>query len=145
MSVIDIIQTIGIIITLTLTIIQLRVYSKTAKASTYPVIMRRLDEINRVLIEYPDIMAKLSESYPGRGNTPPDDRRPGLLYMILSFYEELYFHNKYGYMEKEIWEGWVRSMKRIFKQPYAAGFWKDVRYEHYGANFDTFIDGLIEQ
>jgi hypothetical protein len=145
MSIIDIIQTIGLVITLALAIIQLRIYSKTARASTYPVVMRRLDEINHVIIEHPEIMVKLSEPYPGRDNIFPDDRRPGFLYIVFSFYEELYFHNKYGYIEKEIWDGWVRSMKRILKQPYAAGFWKEVRYEHYGTNFATFIDSLIAQ
>lgn len=107
--------------------------------------MSRLDAINHMLIEYPEVAANFSEPYLGREKTLTNDRRPGLMYMILSFYEELFLHNKYGYMESEVWEGWGRSMKRVLGQPYASGFWKEVREEHYGKSFQVFIDELIEE
>jgi len=144
MSWVDLFQTIAIVVSITLVIIQMRLYSKTVKASTYPNMMQRVDRVNEIMIEYPEVFASLSERYPDTSETKPDDRRPGLMWTILSFYDELYFQHMHGFIDKEVWHGWVEgNMKATLSLPYAMGFWKAFRDVAYYPEFRRFIDGLM--
>jgi len=142
MFLLDFIQSLGIILTLILTVIQMWFYNKSLRASTLATIMARNDEINRVFIQNPELFVKLNESYPEVANRESSDARPLVLYSLFNLYEELHLYRKYGYVDEEIWEAWRNSMAKIFNYRYASGFWKEVKSE-YRKEFQFFVDTLI--
>lgn len=143
MSIIDIVQTVGIALTLLLTILQLRMHTNSLRVSISSTIGEWSDGINKDLMDSPDLITKFSESYPGQEKIKANDKRPFVFYRILNFYSTLYFYRKQGYVDETTWRAWTKGTKKILTSPYGSGFWKDVRLE-FEDEFQTFIDNLVD-
>ena len=142
MTWIDIIQSVGIIASLSFTLFQMRIFIKSLKASSHMAILNRLDGVNRVLFEHPEEFARLREAYSPK-SLPETDRRAHLMDMIFSLFEEVYLqHRKYRFMDREFLSPWIRTIKRTFNFPYAVGYWQIVK-EEYPESFRIFIHGLL--
>ena len=108
MSSIETFQAWGIILSLVLAAISIcltgwqpRTYSKNLRSSTHSGILNRLDGINRLLIERPEVFANLDKPYPTkRKDSNPADPRTALMGIILTLFEEAYFqHHRYGLLD----------------------------------------------
>ena len=144
MSIIDVIQSVGIVITIVIAIWQMRLQIKSTQASIYASILERMREINRLSIEYPEVVAKLSEPFPQNSDIAAGDQLSGIMFTILNLYEELFYHHKKGYIDDEIWDGWTKTIQKDVKLPYAMGFWEKVK-EQYGTSYRDFINTLREK
>ena len=71
MSLLDIIQSVGIIASFLLALVQLRVYAKSLQASSHTAILSRLDSLNRLLFENPQVINTLKESHSKKQLTSP--------------------------------------------------------------------------
>lgn len=122
----------------------MRIYAKSLRASTHSTISDQTFEINRLLIEKPDLFSKFVQPYTKEGESYPNDPHSALVAMMLILFEEIYFQrHKYGFIDKNSWKAWVRTMKKTLELPYFHGYWEEIKDE-YPEKFRDFIDGLLK-
>lgn len=142
-DILNIAQTGSIVIVIALTLVQMKKHDETVRLSIDITLSSRLDELNGVLLERPELFSGLSEPYNG-DSRPSIDARSILAYRFLNFYDDVYWYHGKGVLSKEALEGHILGMKKFVRMPYFSGFWKEVRTE-YGQDFQTIIDKLLEE
>jgi hypothetical protein len=149
---IDIIQTIGIIVSILIgaasslmVFWQIKVQTKQIKSSANSRLATQVDEINRLLFEYPDVFQRLEESYPVDDLGSTHDQRHFLMYLILNNFEQAFLqHKHYGYIDNMRWRFWPRIMTEILNKPYFSGHWQRV-HKQYPEDFQKFIEEMMSQ
>jgi hypothetical protein len=145
----DTIQTIGIIgsifigvIASLLVIWQIKAQAKQTNSSTDAMITAQVDEINRLLFEYPEVFPGLEEPYPTAGLGKTGDRRYHLMHLIFNNFEQVFLQARhYRYVDSHRWNDWnTRIMTAILKKPYAIGHWDAMGWQ-YPEEFRKFIEG----
>lgn len=147
----DIIQTISIIFSILLgaTSIwlvsrQIRIQTKQIKSSVISVITTQVDEINRLLFEYPEVYPDLDKPYL-EDLGEKGDRRHHLMHLILNHFEHVFHqHNQFGYIDSSHWKAWRRMMAEIMKKSYANGHWKATKSQ-YTLEFQKFIEDILRR
>ncbi len=143
MSVLDIIQTVVLVVALVLTIIQMKHYLNGLRITIDLTLREHLEKINETLMESPEAYSKLSEPYPGKDKTAPNDKRVFATYRILNYASMMFSYHKQGYISDSEWRAFVRSLKKFTNDmTYLHGFWKDVSLE-YEEDFQTFMNEMI--
>ena len=138
----DIIQSVGIILSIVLVIWQVRVQIKQMKATANALIYSKVDETNRLMFEHPDVFPKLNEPYPGGDLPESGDRRYHLMHIFFTTFEQVFFYQKtHKFLEQSDWNSWTRVMSEILQKPYARGHWGDIKSQ-YSMDFQKFIDEL---
>ena len=138
---IDIVQTIGIIISIVLVVWQVRIQTNQMKSTVNSLLTTKLDEINRLMFDNPELLPELDKSYPDQGGE--GDRRHYLLFIIFNTFKQVFLqHSKYGFIDQNDWVPWVRTMTGILKKPYVEGHWQATKY-HYAKDFQKYVDDLF--
>lgn len=145
MNWLDIVQSVGIVISIMLVIWQVRLQTKQMKATANAIIAAKVDEINRLMFENPDIFPKLDQPYPGN-NLPNDgDRRYHLMHIFLNTFELVFIdYRRHKFIEKSGWDSWTRIIMVILHKPYAHGHWEATK-DQYTEEFQEFMNNLIAE
>lgn len=145
MNWLDIIQSVGIVISIMLVIWQVRVQTKQMKATANATIAARVDEINRLMFENPDIFPQLNQPYPGNNLPNGGDRRYHLMHIFLNTFELAFVdYRRHKFIERSGWDSWTRAIMEILHKPYAHGHWEATKGQ-YTEEFREFMDGLIAE
>lgn len=145
---IDIIQTFGIVGSILIGALgsllvyrQTKAQTKQIKSSTDAMIAGQVDEINRLLFEYPEVFPELEKPFPMSGLGEGGDRRYHLMHLILNNFEQVFLqHKHYGYVDSARWNSWnTRIITAIMKKPYANGHWEAMGWQ-YPDDFREFIE-----
>lgn len=140
----DVIQTIAIVFTFFLIVYQNKVLSNSLKANITASLAERLDEINKYLMDHPEMYADLGKPYPGGDKVKRKDPRPILVDRLINLHNEVFDNNKLGLIDKVTWAGWQNTLEKNIKLDFFAGHWKEEKgiYAH---DFQMHVDEMIEK
>lgn len=142
MSTIDLIQTLGIITSLIVTIVQMRLYIKGERVSIVTRISERNDALLDEIIDNINAIKRLDKPFDVNKPGYFSDPRVSITYRILNFFDEMYYYYYQGFLAKRTWTLYQLTMKRLLDNIFARTFWEHVRNE-YNKEFQGFVDQLM--
>lgn len=144
MSTLDVFQTVAIVISLVITIIQMQLYLKGERISIVTRISERNDSLLNDLIANASALKKLDKPFNVDAHEYFADPRVSITYRILNFYDEMYYYNSQGFLGKQTWNLYRVTMNRLLGNLFAKTFWAHVRNE-YNQKFQAVVDEVINQ
>ena len=144
MNWIDIIQSVGIVCSIVLVLWQMRLQVKELKAAKSAMLTAKMDEINRLLFEHPEILPALSQAYPRRASARGDRRRHLMLMWFNAIEQAFLNYRRYKLVEKSGWEAWMRILTSYLYLPYVRAHWERTKIE-YAAEFQRFVNDLLAE
>ena len=142
MSTIDLIQTVGIVISLIVTIWQMRLYIKGEKVSIVTRISERNDALLNEIIINIGAVKRLNQPFKNNTHNYFSDKRVSIMYRILNFFDEMFYYYREGFLAQRTWDLYQLTMKRFLNNPFSKTFWAHVRNE-YNEQFQAFVDKNI--
>ena len=139
MSTIDLIQTLAIIISLIVTIVQMRLYIKGERVSIVTRISERNDALLNEIIVNINAVKRLDQPFEVNKHGYFSDPRVSITYRILNFFDEMFYYYREGFLAERIWDLYQPTMKRLLDNPFSKTFWAHVRNE-YNKEFQAFVD-----
>lgn len=138
-STLDLIQTVAIIFSLVVTIVQMQLYIKGERVSTVTRISERNDALLNEIIINVNAVKKLDKPFEIDKHGYFSDPRVPITYRILNFFDELFFYYRQGFLAQRTWDLYQPTMKRLLDNPFSRTFWAHVRNE-YNKEFQDFVD-----
>lgn len=132
----------GIIVSVIALILQIKVQIRTMKGSTSVLLSGRMDEINRTLLDRPEIFDALSQPY---SPLPGVRQSSAELITDLKFtlFEEIYMqYVKFRLIDKHDWRLWKESIKENMGYPFMRGYWEDSK-KYYDKRFVFEVENII--
>ena len=142
MSTIDIIQTLGIVFTILVAIIQMQVYIKAEKVSIITRISERNDALLNDIIVHYETIKNFSKPFNPKMTVYFGDPRVSTMYRILNFFDEMFFYHKQRFISKHTWKLYQSTLKKLISNRFARTFWQYARDE-YNPGFQVFVDSVI--
>jgi hypothetical protein len=144
MSTIDIIQTLGILFTIVVAIIQMRFYIKAERISVITRISERNDALlNDIIAHYKNIK-NFSKPFNSKSTAYFGDPRVSIMYRILNFFDEMFFYYRQQLVSKHVWDLYQNTLRKFISNRFAATFWQYARDE-YNPGFQAIVDSIIEK
>jgi len=144
MSRIDIIQTLGIIFTIVVAIIQMRFYIKAERISVVTRISERNDALLNDIIAHYENIKNFSKPFNPKSTIYFGDPRVSVMYRILNFFDEMFFYYNQKLINKHMWNLYQNTLKKFISNRFANTFWKYAR-DKYSPSFQVIIDSIIEE
>lgn len=114
------------------------------KTTANAVISSKVDDINRLMFENPDIFPKLNESYSDINLSNEGDRRYHLMHIFFNVFEQIVIdYNRNKFIEKSDWDSLICSLNEFIQKPYPRGHWAATKGQ-YIKEFQEFMDEQIE-
>lgn len=143
MGVTDIIQSVGIIITLMLAIWQMRVQSRQVEASADLALMLKFDDINKLFIDHPGLWKLLDGSYTTPPSSEAEEKMETILFIVFNTLELAYRHyRKHGLMQGDDWPDWEKTIDAYVRKPYVKDWWATNGSE-FSAQFSDYVKAKI--
>lgn len=140
MAMTDVIQSIGIVVTLVIAIWQMRIQTRQAQASADLALMAKFDEITRYYMEHPGLWDKLGLSFQSVDSTADREKLENLVYLVFNTLELAHqHHHKYGMLDLNEWRSWSNTLAIYISKPYVVGWWQ-TRASEYGQAFRQLVD-----
>jgi hypothetical protein len=130
MSTIDIIQTIGIVASLTFAIIQMRFYIKAEKISVVTRISERNDALLNDILEHHGHINEFSKPFGPQKGQYFSDPRVCIMYRILNFFDEMLYYHEQKLVSEQTWELYQSTLRKFLDNPFARSFWECARDEY---------------
>jgi len=137
----DFIGSIAVLVSLVYLAIQIRKSTETERTSTYQSIVSDFGQMNQSLAADPELIAlyvRGLEDFDALDATARA-RISQVFYMTFRYFENMYYQQRKGYLEDEVWVGWKRLMLTYFSNP---GFqtWWGMRRDVFGEPFARFLE-----
>jgi hypothetical protein len=142
MSFIDWLQSLGIIISLAATVIQMRIYIKNLRMSIVTTISERNDTLLQDIAANSGVIKGFSKSFNAKVRNLFADPRVALMYRTLNFFDEMLYYYQQGYINKGTWELYQNTIRNFLTENFAKSFWNYVRSE-YNEELQKIIDDAI--
>ena len=144
MSILDLFQTVAIIVSLVMTIIQMRLYLKGERISIVTRISERNDSLLNDLIANAAAIKQLDKPFKVDVGGYFADPRVSITYRILNFFDEMYYYYDQGFLAERTWGLYQITMNRLLGNLFAKTFWAHVRDE-YNQEIQVFVDKIFDQ
>jgi hypothetical protein len=142
MSIVDIIQTLGIVFTIVVAIIQMRFYVKAERISVITRISERNDALLNDIIAHHENIKDFSKPFDSKSTAYFGDPRVSIMYRILNFFDEMFFYYKQRLVSKQMWDLYQNTLKKFISNSFGNTFWQYARDE-YNPDFQAVIDSII--
>ena len=143
MSTLDLFQTVAIIVSLIVTIVQMQLYLKGERISVVTRISERNDALLNEIIVNISVVKKLDKPFKANTHAYFSDPRVAITYRILNFFDEMYYYRRQRFLAKSTWDLYQLTMKRLLDNRFSKTFWEHVRNE-YNQDFQHFVDENIK-
>ncbi len=141
----EILGAIGVIATLGYLSMQIRQNTTAVKASAYQSITEHLAEINRAVVEDPE-MSDLSHKGATDLNSlsARDQARFGAFVVArLRHYENIYYHHQKNLIESEVWDAHENVLRGMMKNPGVRLAWSNAK-AGFPKSFSQAVDKIAE-
>lgn len=142
MSTLDLFQTVAIVVSLIVTVVQMQLYLKGEKISVVTRISERNDALLNEIIVNIGVVKKLDQPFKASARAYFSDPRVAMTYRILNFFDEMYYYRRQRFLAKSTWDLYQLTMKRLLDNRFSKTFWEHVRTE-YNQDFQHFVDENI--
>jgi hypothetical protein len=145
MSLTDLLQTIGIIVSIVFAIWQMRVLTQYTRAATAAAIVNKYDDVNRLIFDNPGLFRRMSEPYRDPELDDDSDRMDTLAAMIFNAIEQVYTqHQRYQLVTEADWTIWERALAHHLQKRYLREWWShnDIQY---GPNYRKAVDKVLKR
>ena len=137
----EIVSSVAVIISLVYLALQIRSSTEAQRTSTYHSIVSDFAALNRSIASTPELSFLLVNAMENFYDLKPDEkaRMSQLFFQLYHFFENMYYQNKKGYLEEEVWAGWKLLMLTYHSRPGFQAWWKN-RRDVYSASFVRFLE-----
>jgi hypothetical protein len=113
---------IGVVVSLVYLALQIRLNSRSIQASSYQSMTSHLAELNRVVVESPEIARILDVGSQDLTNLSAEERSRFELILVnrLRHFETLHYHYVRGLLEEPVWQAYRNVLGDILNSPGAA-------------------------
>ena len=140
MAITDWIQSLAIVVSILIAAWQLREQSRHSRAAADMALIAKFDEVNKILIEYPETWARLQDEYDGESNDPTLGRLDTVVFMTFNTLELARRHyRKYQLISEKEWPAWEVSVDMWLSKRFVRGWWRTNSRE-YGVEFREYVD-----
>lgn len=144
MSNIDLIQSIGIAISLIATVYQLWIHNKSLRMSIVTTISERNDALLQDIEQNWRAIKTFSKPFNRRMRNRFSDPRVALMYRTLNFFDEMLYYHQLGYINKGTWDLYQNTLCNFFTEKFATSFWEYARQE-YNEELQLIVDKAINR
>jgi hypothetical protein len=141
-SFIDWLQSLGIVISLIATVIQMSIYIKNLRMSIVTTISERNDALLQDIAAHSGVIKGFSKPFDREARNIFADPRVALMYRTLNFFDEMLYYHQQGYINKGTWELYQNTMRNFFTEKFARSFWIQARGE-YNTELQQIVDRAI--
>lgn len=137
----EIIGAIAVIISLIYLAVQVRKNTETERTSTYQAVVSDFGALNRTMSSTPDLSILFVTAMEKFGDLDAGEkaRVSQLFFATFHYFENMYYQNRKGYLEEDVWLGWKRLMLTYYSRPGFQSWWK-IRRDVYSSSFATFLE-----
>ncbi|MDH4108192.1 MAG: hypothetical protein OEW35_07730 [Gammaproteobacteria bacterium] len=136
----EFVGSIAVLLSLVYLAFQIRNSTEAARTSTYQSVVSDFGELNRAMASTPGLSSLFVKGMNDFLSLDPDEkaRVSQLFFMIFHYFENMYYQNRKGYLENDVWIGWKRLMLTYYG---CAGFqaWWLLRKDVFSSRFVEFL------
>jgi hypothetical protein len=137
----EFVSSIGVIVSLVYLAVQIRKNTETERTSTYQSVVSDFGSLNATMSSNPELsylFAKAMENF-GDLDSGEKARVSQLFFATFHYFENMYYQNRKGYLEEDVWRGWERLMLTYYARP---GFqtWWSIRRDVFSESFGEFLE-----
>jgi len=137
----EIIGGFSVVISLVYLAIQIRTNTEAERTSTYQSIVSDFGAMNNTMASTPELSHLFVQAMENYHQLSSDQkaRISQIFFQCFRFFENMFYQNKKGYLDEEVWIGWKRLMLTYYSRP---GFqtWWEHRREVYSEPFAVFLE-----
>lgn len=139
---VDIIQSLGIIVTLIVAIWQMSLQTRHVRAANDLALLSKFDEINKLWITHSGVWKELDTSYDTELQGTSQEVLSTILFMVFNTFELAFrHHKKYKLLENDAWADWCNLIQAYREKTYLYGWWEHNAHE-YSEGFQFFVNSL---
>lgn len=137
----EFVSSLAVLVSLIYLAIQIKRSTETARTSTYQAIVSDFGAANQVLASSPELSWIYMEALENYETLEPNDkaRISQMFYMTFRYFENMFYQNRKGYLDEEVWRGWARLMVTYFRRPGFQAWWQ-LRREVFSEPFVQFLE-----
>ena len=136
----ELLGSIAVFISLIYLAFQIRSSTDAARTSTYQSVVSDFSALNQSMSSTPDLSLMFVNALEDFSSLSADQkaRVSQLFFMTFRNFENMYYQNRKGYLEEDLWIGWKRLMLTYYARP---GFqtWWSIREDVYSQAFAEFL------
>jgi len=140
----DLVQSIGIIVTLIITLFQLIQHRKDLRSAMITTISERNDSLLQDITNNWRAIKNFSKPFNHKQSNLFSDPRVSLMYRVINFFDEMFHYYQQGYINKGTWELYQTTLNNFFTERFPISFWNHVRYE-YNEELQRIVDEVISR
>jgi hypothetical protein len=137
----EIIGALGVIISLAYLAMQIRTNTEAERTSTYQSIVSDFGAMNNTMASTPELSHLFVEAVENYHQLSSDEkaRISQLFFQCFRYFENMFYQQKKGYLDEEVWIGWKRLMLTYYSRP---GFqtWWEHRRDVFSEPFAIFLE-----
>ena len=136
----ELLGSIAVFISLIYLAFQIRSNTETARTSTYQSVVSDFSALNQSMTETPELSLLFVNALEDFSSLSADEKAKvsQLFFMCFRNFENMYYQNRKGYLEEELWIGWKRLMLTYFARPGFQSWWTH-RADVYSRPFAEFL------
>jgi hypothetical protein len=137
----EIIGALGVIISLAYLAMQIRKNTEAERTSTYQSIVSDFGALNNTMASTPELSYLFVQAMEDYHQLSSDEkaRISQLFFQSFRYFENMYYQQQKGYLDKEVWTGWKRLMLTYYSRPGFQTWWKH-RRDVYSEPFAIFLE-----
>lgn len=137
----ELVGAIGVIISLVYLALQIRTNTEAERTSTYQSIVSDFGALNNTMASTPELSHLFVRAMEDYHQLSPDEkaRISQLFFQCFRFFENMFYQQRKGYLDDEVWIGWKRLMLTYYARP---GFltWWEHRRDVFSEPFAIFLE-----
>lgn len=137
----ELVGAIGVIISLVYLALQIRTNTEAERTSTYQSIVSDFGALNNTMASTPELSHLFVRAMEDYHQLSPDEkaRISQLFFQCFRFFENMFYQQRKGYLDDEVWTGWKRLMLTYHARP---GFltWWEHRRDVFSEPFVIFLE-----
>jgi hypothetical protein len=137
----EIIGAFGVVISLVYLAIQIRRNTEAERTSTYQSIVSDFGALNNTMASTPELSHLFVEAMENYHQLSPDEkaRISQLFFQCFRYFENMFYQQRKGYLDEEVWTGWKRLMLTYYSRPGFQTWWQH-RRDVYSEPFAIFLE-----
>ena len=136
----ELVGAIGVIISLVYLALQIRTNTEAERTSTYQSIVSDFGALNNTMASTPELSYLFVQAMEDYHQLSSDEkaRISQLFFQCFRFFENMFYQQRKGYLDDEVWIGWKRLMLTYYARP---GFqtWWEHRRDVFSEPFTVFL------
>lgn len=137
----ELLGSLGVLLSLFYLAIQIKRNTEAERTSTYQKVVSDFGVFNQTMAASPDLLNLFVEGMERFENRSTEEkaRLSQMFFLCFHYFENMYYQQRKGYMEQEVWMGWKRLMLAYFARP---GFqqWWAMRRGAFSESFAIFLE-----